>query len=176
MKSILILLTLCSFIFADDDYGYFSKNKPGVKPVNNELYMNECASCHFGYQPGLLPKKSWHKLMTNLSDHFGTDASLEKEDYDKIYNYIMENSAEKAMEYKRSRRMVNSLAGYASEDIIAITKVPYFIRKHREIPKRLIVQDKVKTLSNCTACHTTVQKGIYNERAIKIPGYGRWDD
>ncbi|GGD45139.1 hypothetical protein GCM10012288_19350 [Malaciobacter pacificus] len=150
-------------------------NAAGVKPVNNELYINECASCHFGYQPGLLPSKSWDKVMNNLSNHFGTDASLDQEDFDKIYKYIMENSAEKAMNYKRSRRIVNSLASY-TQDINSITKVPYIIRKHREIPKRLITQDKVKTLSNCTACHTTAKKGIYSERDIRIPGYGRWDD
>jgi hypothetical protein len=113
--------------------------------------------------------------MNNLSNHFGTDASLDQEDFDKIYKYIMENSAEKAMNYKRSRRIVNSLASY-TQDINSITKVPYIIRKHREIPKRLITQDKVKTLSNCTACHTTAKKGIYSERDIRIPGYGRWDD
>lgn len=38
----------------------------------------ECASCHFGYQPALLNKASWEKVMGNLSDHFGTDASLGK--------------------------------------------------------------------------------------------------
>jgi hypothetical protein len=54
--------------------------------------------------------------------------------------------------------------------------VPYFIRKHREIPRRIIKQKEVKTLSNCTACHTTAEKGVYSERAIRIPNYGRWDD
>ena len=32
---------------------------PEVKAVDNVLYKKECASCHFGYQPGLLPSASW---------------------------------------------------------------------------------------------------------------------
>lgn len=164
MKYILFLLTFIGITYAQD-----------VKPVDNQLYKNECASCHFGFQPGLLPQNSWHKVMINLGNHFGTDASLSKEDYNAIYKYIMENSADKAMQYKRSNRIVNSLS-YTDKTVDAITKVPYFIKKHREIPKRLIVQDEVKTLSNCAACHTTADKGFYGERAIKIPNYGRWDD
>ena len=174
MKYILILMTLFSLNFASDDYGFFSKS--GVKPVDNKLYQNECSACHFGYQPGLLTSKSWEIVMGNLDNHFGSDASLPKEDFDIIYKYIMENSAEKAMEYKRSRKIATSMA-YASTDVDAITKTPYIIRKHREIPKKYIVQEEVKGLFNCTACHTTAQKGYYGERDIKIPNYhGRWDD
>lgn len=165
MRYLIFLITSCILLSASD-----------VKPVTNELYIKECASCHFGYQPGLLPSKSWDKVMNNLSNHFGTDASIAKEDYDKIYKYIMENSADKALEYKRSNRIVNSLAQYLNDPVDAITKVPYFIKEHREIPKRLIVQDEVKSLSNCIACHTTANSGNYGERGIKIPNYGKWDD
>lgn len=147
----------------------------GVKPVDNQLYIKECASCHFGYQPGLLNQKSWNIVMNNLADHFGVDASLEKEDFDAIYKYIMENSANNAMQYKRSVKIANSIAS-TNKEIDAITKVPYFIKEHREIPKRLIAQEEVKSLANCTACHTTAKEGYYGERGIKIPNYGRWDD
>lgn len=173
MKTIIFIASLLSFVYSSDD-GYFL-GKTGVKPVDNQLYIKECASCHFGYQPGLLSEKSWNIVMNNLADHFGTDASLEKEDFDAIYKYIMENSANKAMEYKRSAKMANSIAS-TNQPIDAITKVPYFIKEHREIPKRLIVQEEVKSLSNCIACHTTANKGYYGERSIKIPNYGRWDD
>lgn len=174
MKYLLFLFTIASLAFCEEDY--YSFGKTGVKPVDNQLYMNECASCHFGYQPGLLPSKSWDKVMNNLSNHFGTDASLAKEDFDEIYKYIMDNSAEKAMNYKRSKRIVNSLADYVNNPVDAITKVPYFIRKHREIPKRVIEQEEVKSLSNCIACHKTADKAYYNEGAIRIPNYRKWED
>lgn len=175
MKYILIILLTFGFSFSDDDYGYGFFSKNGVKPVNNELYQSECSSCHFAYQPGLLTSKSWNIVMANLDNHFGTDASVLQEDFDAIYKYIMDNSAQKAMNYKRSRKIVNSMA-YTSQVVDAITKTPYIIRKHNEIPAKLIKQDDVKGLFNCTACHTQAQKGSYREREIKIPNYGRWDD
>ena len=46
----------------------------------------------------------------------------------------------------------------------------------KEIRKNLITQKEVKGLFNCIACHTTADKGIYGERDIKIPNFGRWED
>ncbi|MGB5867133.1 MAG: diheme cytochrome c [Arcobacteraceae bacterium] len=164
MKKLITILATTTILFAQS----------GVKPVDNKLYIKECGSCHFTFQAGLLPQRSWTKMMNNLENHFNTDASLEKEDYDAILNYLSKNSSENAMEYKRSRKITNSISSYDTP--LKITDVPYFIQKHRELPQRVITQKDVKTLSNCMACHTTANKGIYSERAIKIPNYGRWDD
>jgi len=172
-KLLLSILLLASTLFADDD-DYFTKRKSGVKAVTNQLYLKECGSCHFAFQPGLLPTKSWIKMMNNLTDHFGSDATLEPEDQKALFKYLTENAAENAMQYKRSRRIVNSITTDSTAE--KITDTPYFVRKHRRIPQRVIMQEEVSSLSNCTACHTTASKGVYNERAIKIPNYGRWDD
>lgn len=166
--TIAMFLLACS-LFADS---FFSG--AGVAPVTDEFYKAECASCHFAYQPGLLPAKSWTKLMGDLGHHFGTDASLEKEENQKIWRYLVANSAEKFTHYKRSRKINESIA--VNETPIAVTKTRYFIQKHREIAPRLIEQQEVKSLANCMACHTTAQRGIYSERDIKIPNYGKWED
>jgi len=170
-KLILISLVLCASLFADD---YKFRGNKGVAPVDNQLYINECASCHFAYQPGLLPERSWVKLMKNLESHFDTDASLDLEDNQKILRYLVDNSAEKFTNYKRSRKINNSIG--SNETPIAVSDTRYFIKKHRKIRKSLIEQKEVKSISNCIACHTTADKGIYGERYIKIPNYGRWDD
>ncbi len=163
MKNLVFLTLFTLSIFAAD-----------VKPVTNETYKNECSACHFAYQAGLLPSNSWNKIMANLENHFQTDASLDNADFKIISDYLNENSAEKAMNYKRSRKIVNSIKkGDIPE---SISKTPYMIRKHDEIRPSLISQDEVKGLFNCTACHTTAQKGIYSERDIIIPNYGRWED
>ncbi len=172
-KLLLSILLLASVLFADDD-DYFTKRKSGVKAVTNQLYLNECGSCHFAFQPGLLPQRSWVKMMNNLADHFGSDATLEPEDQQALLKYLTENAAENAIHYKRSRKIINSIANNAIPD--KITDVPYFVRKHKRIPQRVIMQEEVSSLSNCTACHTTASKGVYSERAINIPNYGRWDD
>lgn len=163
MKNLVFLSLFTLSIFAAD-----------VKPVTNETYKNECSACHFAYQAGLLPSNSWNKIMANLENHFQTDASLDNADFKIISDYLNENSAEKAMNYKRSRKIVNSIKkGDIPE---SISKTPYMIRKHNEIRTSLITQDEVKGIFNCIACHTTAQKGIYSERDIIIPNYGRWED
>ena len=173
MKKIIITAVLIAgSLFADSSSGW--NQKSGVAEVTDKFYISECASCHFAYQPGLLPHKSWEKVMGNLSEHFGTDASLEPEDNQKILKYLVDNSAEKFRHYKRSRKINDSIASYDTP--IAISKTPYFIKEHREIPSKLIKQKEVSSISNCTACHTTAQRGIYSERDINIPNYGKWDD
>ncbi len=150
MKKILLITTLgLSVAFAGS-----------VAPVNNALYQKECASCHFGYQPALLNKASWEKVMTNLSDHFGTDASLGKVESEQILNYLVTNAG--------SGKIT------ANNNTMQITNSPYFIKEHRKITPNLIEQKEVGSLANCMACHTTADKGSYSERAIVIPNYGSW--
>lgn len=150
------------------------EGKKGVAPATDSLYLKECGSCHFAYQPGLLPSRSWVKVMENLSDHFGTDASVEGADNSKILKYLKDNSAEKFTDYKRSKKINDSVA--AAETPIAITKTRYFIQKHRELSAKHIEQKEVKSLANCMACHTKADKGSYNEREINIPNFGKWED
>lgn len=73
-------------------YGYYKDGKKGkkeVKPVDNELYKKECASCHFGYQPGLLPKASWEHILATLDKHYGVDASLDEKDEKALKEYVL---------------------------------------------------------------------------------------
>lgn len=131
-----------------------------VPPADNALYQKECASCHFGYQPALLNKTSWGKVMGSLSEHFGTDASLGKVETQQILEYLVTNAGNGKMT--------------ANNDTMEITKSPYFIKEHRKIDARWITQKEVGTLANCTACHTTASSGSYSERYIVIPNYGSW--
>ncbi|MDO8453774.1 MAG: cytochrome C, partial [Sulfurimonas sp.] len=110
----------------------------------------------------------------NLSNHFGTDASLEAADNTKILKYLVDNSAEKFAQYKRSKKINDSIS--SSETPIAITETRYIIQKHKKIAQKLIEQKEVKSLANCMACHTTADKGSYSERDINIPNFGKWDD
>lgn len=202
MKALLIIaMVLVGFLAADSDYGYDRDDrrgysdrgsynydrdrddrygdrnrypKRGVAPATDKFYEKECSSCHFAYQPGLLPERSWVKLMNGLENHFGTDATLEPEDNKKILNYLVDNSADKFRNYKRSKKIDNSIA--RNETPIAVTDTRYFEQKHREISRKLITQKDVGSLANCMACHKTADRGSYSERDINIPNYGRWDD
>ena len=170
MKYLIFLTILVNSLFAES----YSSGKTDVAPVNNQLYIKECGSCHFPYQPGLLPANAWNKMMTNLENHFNSDASLNEADLQTLTKYLNDNSAEKNMQYKRSSRIVSSLAKNQIPDSISTT--PYMIKKHEDIRKDLITQNEVKGLFNCMACHKTADKGIYGERDINIPNFGRWKD
>ena len=151
----------------------FSK-KPDVAPVKDTLYKEECGSCHFAYQPGLLPARSWKKMMGDLENHFEENAELDKETQKTLTKYLLENAADHA-NYKRSIRIMNSLG--KNDAPLRITKTPYFIRKHDEIPKRMVQDNpKVGSYSKCTACHINAEKGSYDEDEVRIPGVRKWDD
>ncbi len=180
-----ILLTTVLVTADDDDKyergehgkgGYLSKmfsKKPDVAPVKDSLYREECGSCHFAYQAGLLPARSWKKMMGNLENHFDENAELDKETQAKITTYLLKNAADDA-NYKRSIRIMNSLR--KSDTPLRITQTPYFIRKHDEIPSRMVKGNpKVGSFSKCAACHTSAEKGLYDDN-VRIPGVGKWDD
>ena len=170
MKYLIFLALIINSLLASDNYN----TKTDVAPVNNQLYIKECGSCHFPYQAGLLPANAWNKMMTNLENHFNSDASLNEADLQTLTKYLNDNSAEKNMQYKRSNKIVSSLAKNQIPDSISTT--PYMIKKHEDIRKDLITQNEVKGLFNCMACHKTADKGIYGERDINIPNFGRWKD
>lgn len=155
----------------DDRRGY---SQAGVAPVKDEFYARECGSCHFAYQPGLLPERSWVKLMSNLENHFKSDASLDEEDNKKILNYLIGNSAEKFRNYKRSRKIDDSIR--KDETFIAVSDTRYFKKEHRKIRRNMIEQKEVKSIANCMACHKTADRGSYEERDINIPNYGKYED
>lgn len=167
MKYLIVLTTLVGSLFAQNP-------TTDVAPVDNQLYIKECGSCHFAYQPGLLPSSSWNKIMSNLGNHYNNDASISATNLQTLTKYLNDNSAEKNMEYKRSNKIVSSLASGQIPDSISTT--PYIIKKHSEIRKNLITQPEVKGLFNCIACHKTADKGNYGERDINIPHFGKWED
>ena len=161
-------------VFSDDDRREYRQRSVGVAPVTSPIYKEECSSCHMAYPPGLLPTRSWKKLMAGLENHFGDNAELDSETFKSISEFLVSNSADDS-NYRRSRKIMRSLS---DKDVpIRISETPYIINKHDEIPDRLIKYNKkVNSLSNCSACHNKAEQGLFSEHGVNIPGYGRWDD
>ena len=171
---ILPLLLMPVLAAADDDSSFFWTN--GVAAVNNDLYRSNCAECHFAYQPGLLPSRSWQKLMLpqSLENHFGDNAEVDEETRKVLRAYLVKNAAEFS-DYKRSKKMIRSIA--KNDTPLRITQVSYFKRKHDEIPSRMVTGNaKVKSWANCAACHTAADQGSFREHEVLIPNYGKWED
>jgi len=179
----IILIILATFAVAPvasaDNESFSSwlfsfERKKEVASVKDDVYQEECGSCHFPYQPGLLPERSWKKLLSAsaLENHFKENAELDEETRLHIENYTIGNSADKSR-YKRSRKVMASLESDVTP--MRITEVPYIKSKHEEIPEKLIKgNDKVKALSFCDKCHQDAANGNFDDDSVKIPGYGNW--
>ena len=144
----------------------------GVMPATGKQYTEECGACHFAYPAGLLPARSWEKLLSNLNDHFGENAELGADVAQSLRAYLTKNAADKVRN-RLSQRIARSVAHTTP---LRITETSFFKREHREVPQRLVKDNpKVQSFSRCPVCHTRATRGSFSENEIDIPGYGRWD-
>lgn len=163
------LISFSGMTYAEGFFGelFSGKKSPGVAPVENQTYIDECGGCHFPYQPGLLPARSWEKLMSSLDDHFGENAELDADVLKALTQYAMTNAADHSS-FKRSVKIMRSLRD--SDIPLRITKTPYIINKHDELSANEITGNpKVKSLSNCQACHARPETGSFSEDDVRIP-------
>lgn len=152
----------------------FERTK-GVKPVADKQYLEECGGCHFAYQPGLLPARSWEALLNAeaLRKHFSVNAELDEDTLKSIRDYAVGNAADKSW-YKRSRKIAVATAQGPAP--LRITELRYISRTHWNIPEKMVKGNSgVKSLSFCDKCHTQAGKGIYDADTVSIPNYQNWD-
>lgn len=140
--------------WADDDH-----HRSQITAPKNALYQSECASCHMAYPPHLLGAAAWGKLMGNLKNHFGTNASLDAQDQKNITLFLQAHAGERG----------TSPASSASQNSIRITETRYFLRKHDEISATVFKRKSIGGAWNCIACHRGAERGDFDEDAVKIP-------
>ncbi len=133
--------------------------------VSNAVYKRSCGTCHFAYQPGLLPGASWRKILNDPAGHAGGDLSLDARTKAEIEKYLLQNSAEKTQS-KRSRKIVASIG---SDVPTRISEVPYIKEKHHEIEQRVFSRKSIGWRGNCVACHRTAEEGDYDDDNVTIP-------
>jgi len=176
-----ISLSLSTIAYSDDDdwgreggregYAY---RAPAMPPVTDKLYATECGGCHFAYQPGWLPERSWRKIMRSLDSHFGENAELQEETRNKLTNYLVGRAAD-VLPNRMSSRILRGLR--SDETPLRISELAFIRHEHDEIPARMIENNpKVSSRASCQSCHTQATVGFFNEDGINIPGFGRWDD
>ncbi len=147
--------------------------KSGYNEISYEkehpAFVAECGSCHTLYPPHLLSRESWSRVMDNLEDHFGDDASLDDKTRVSIRDYLLKNSAESSTK-ESAFYILQSLKG--SENIIAVTQTPYWKKRHKNIDKTIFSSNEIKSKANCKACHSDIEKGLIEDVNIKIPKIG----
>ena len=154
-------------VFSDDDRDEYRQRSVGVAAVSSPLYKEECGGCHMAYPPGLLPERSWKKVMSGLESHFGDNAELDANTAKTLSEFLYQHSAEKS-DYRRSRKIMRTLR--KDNTPIRISETPYIEHEHDEISDKLIKHNKeVNSLANCNACHSQAEKGLFDEDGVKIP-------
>lgn len=158
----------------DKDGGGLFQRTATVPAVNDKLYEAECGACHFAFQPGWLPARSWRSMMASLENHFGENAELDMETREAITRYL-EMGAADVKPNRKSRKIMRSIG--RDEAPLRISTLRYILNKHDEIPERQITGNaKVGSRANCAACHTKAAAGYFGEHGVNIPGYGPWED
>jgi hypothetical protein len=132
----------------------------------NATYEKECGSCHFPYQAGWLPERSWRLIMANLAQHFGENAELKVSQRQLVLDYLVANSAEKARSL-RSQEMVEVIK--PGETPISITKVLYVGGIHGGfLDPNFKGKPQVKTLAQCSVCHEKADRGWFGPVTYEI--------
>jgi len=124
-------------------------------PAPSPLVKAECGSCHIAYPPQLLSASAWRALMSGLDRHFGTDASLDPQTAATITTFLEQNAGR-----KRS---------LSASSTLRISETRWFVHEHDEVPGSVWKSPKVKSPSNCAACHSNAEQGDFNEHNVHIP-------
>ena len=130
-------------------------------------YVEECGSCHTAYAPGLLPARSWAKMMAELHNHFGEDASLAEPVGQAILADLTRLAADGSQATMLMRRIAGGIPRQEAPQRISTT--PFFKYMHDEVPGYIWQRKKIGTPANCVACHTKANEGRYYEREVVIP-------
>ncbi|MEO5695028.1 MAG: hypothetical protein ABIQ72_17975 [Usitatibacter sp.] len=150
----------------------FYKEKPssmnGFLADKDPTYLKECGSCHFPYSPGLLPARSWELHLTRLDRHFGETVNLPPASLSAVRKYLTDNAADKSP-YDGSIAFMERIKDKTPYRLL---DVPTMREMHRII---LAVIDrrakiKVRTLTNCSACHTYADEGSFGIEEMLVPG------
>lgn len=141
-------------------------NRFDFTAVTNPKFKAECTSCHMAYLPGLLPSRSWIKMMGTLDKHFGENAELDAKTNKEITDFLVQNSSDKV----RSKRGDKILASMGNQpEILRISQTDYFKRKHDELSPSVFKRKSIGSPANCLACHAGAEKGDFSEDNVIIP-------
>lgn len=164
----MILIAIGTYFFiVSSNYNFLTLQK--YTNVDYEemhpVFHEECGDCHKVYPPHLLPKRSWKKIMGSLDNHRGeeiTEANITKSQQASILEFLIQNAAETSKR-ESAVKMMYSLGERRPK---SITKTPYWRETHKDIPKSVYKQEKIKDKSNCIACHKDFDQGNLDDMNI----------
>lgn len=129
-------------------------------PVADAVVKEECGSCHLSFAPSMLPASSWKRLMADLKNHFGDDASVDAATAAKITDYLVANAAD-ATGQRYSSKLLRGVSVVNAP--LRITELPKWVSEHRKVPAWEWKHKDVRTKANCAACHVDAANGYYDQ-------------
>lgn len=131
-------------------------------------FKAECASCHLAFPPALLTANDWKHVMAALDKHYGDNASLDDKTRQTIEDFLVRYAG------KDAKVGAGGTAKHGEPP--RLTATAWFKRKHHEVTDADWRHAKVKSASNCAACHARAAAGSYREREIVMPDGRKWED
>jgi hypothetical protein len=126
--------------------------------ITNDNVKTECGACHMAYQPGFLPARSWQAIMSDLSNHFGEDATITDTAVVKdITDYLVANAGDAG---GKPNRWIRRVA--ADETPLRITDLMGWRGAHGEVIGSAMMA-KAGTAANCVFCHKAAAAGIFGD-------------
>jgi len=144
----------------------FQAQFTGADLAKSKVWQEECGACHLAFQPGLLPTRSWNKLLTQQHQHFGEDLYLEDSTLKQLNEFAAANSANKELT-ELARKIMDW--DKPSVTLLRITQTGYWQKKHGEIAPEIWKQSNVNGKGQCASCHSDAKQGWFEDSKMKIP-------
>jgi len=132
-----------------------------MPPIKNPEVAKECSACHMLYPAGLLPARSWTRIMGDLKNHFGDNAELDPALTQRITAYLTQNADGAGRPPSKVSRDLS-----ATDAPLRITELPWWKRKHEKkdrVSPAALKEYKAKFLGDCVACHKQAEKGVFED-------------
>jgi len=167
-----------------------SRHRRAAAPAadaDRALYRKECGACHLDYPPAMLPAASWRQLMAGLERHFGSNAELDAAVQERLARWLDvgagrvgggrheeheegEHGGRRHGEEREGRREARASASPAGGATLRITETASFLRKHREIDRKVVARPSIRSLANCGACHAGARQWDFDDDGVSTPG------
>jgi len=130
-------------------------------------YVSECGDCHHAYHPSLRTGETWRTMMNGLENHYGEDASIDRETATVITSYLEKNHAG-TFDTEAAHRV-----GRMETPSLRMTDTPYWKARHRDIDPSVFRLRNVGSKVNCNGCHKDAASGRFDDVKIRLPVGGK---
>lgn len=127
-------------------------------------YAEDCGACHTAYHPSVLTAAGWTRVMGDLEDHFGENASLDPETTATLTAWLTRNAAETWD--TKAAALARRLPADAPP---ALSRGETWKHIHEDLDAAVFDLRAVGSKANCSACHQDAVTGLYRRDAIHLP-------